>query len=368
MNFSAILTLAVTLAAPVLAQPTQPSAVLNNRDVLAQFERVSQLMESTATTAPGLARAAEPVIENVRQGLTSLRIAASVQDGAIQYDMLANAHAYLALSDALPKPHPFSAEGRKQFAELRESVDRLETHFRALLAQKETQLRPADRDNLRRYAEGNATLGPTSPARVVFLGDSITDGWRLNEYFPGKDYINRGIGGQVSGQMLGRMLTDVIGNKPAAMVVLAGTNDIARGTDPATIQHNLTMMADLADKHKIKPIFASILPIHDYNRDQNPAWEMSRRRPMETIRAMNTWIKAFCTARGYTYLDYFPPMLDDAGFLRKDLAEDGLHPNAAGYKIMAALVQSAIDRTLPAATPPAPARKKRGGFLGLGAK
>jgi lysophospholipase L1-like esterase len=358
--------LILAAAAAVFAQ-SPPPAVLNNQELVAQFSRVAQLMESTAATAPGLARAAEPVIENVRQGLVSLRVAASIQDGGIQYDMLTNTRAYLALSDSVPKPHPFSAEGRKQFAELRETVDRLETHFRALLALKETQLRGADRDNLRRYSEANERQAPPTPGRVVFFGDSITDFWRLNEYFPGKDYLNRGISGQVTGQMLGRMLADVIANKPAAMVVLAGTNDIARGVDPVTIQSNLTMICDLADKYQIKVILASILPIHDYNKDQNPAWEMSRRRPMASIRAMNVWIKSFAAKRGYTYLDYFTPMLDDAGFLQKDMAEDGLHPNAAGYRVMAALVQSAIDRAVPPA-PAAPAEKKRRKLLGIGGK
>ena len=352
-------------AAVAFAQEAPQRATLSNPEVLTHFGRAAQLMESTATTAPGLARAAEPVIENVRQGIATLRIAASIQDGAIQYDLLSNVRAYLALSDSVPKPHPFSLEGRKQFSELRETVDRLETHFRASLAAKETQLRAADRDNLRRYSEANQTLGPTTPGRVLFLGDSITDGWRLNEYFPGKDYVNRGIGGQVTGQMLGRMLSDVTGNKPGAMVVLGGTNDIARGTALTAIQHNLTMIADLADKYQIKPVFASILPIHDYHKDVNPAFEMSRRRPMTTIREMNGWIKAFCAKRGYTYLDYFAPMLDDSGFLKKDFAEDGLHPNAAGYKVMAGLVQSAIDRTLAAA--PAPViEKKRRRIFGIG--
>ncbi len=345
-------------AAVVYAQEAPP-ATLNDREVLAHFGRVEQLMESTATTTPGLARAAEPVIESVHQGIATLRLAASLQDGGLQYDLISNARAYLALSDSIPKPYPFSSEGRKQFAELREAVDRLETHFRALLAAKEVQLRSADRDNLRRYAEANQTLAPATTGRVVFLGHSITDGWRLNEYFPGKDYVNRGISGQVSGQMVGRMLPDVIASKPAALVVLAGTNDIARGTALSAIEHNLTMIGDLSDKYSIKPIFAAILPIHDYDKDQNPALERSRRRPIASIREMNAWIKTFCGTRGYTYLDYYTPMLDDAGFLKKYFAEDGLHPSAAGYKVMAALVQSAIDRAVVAPLAPAPEKKRR---------
>ena len=346
----------------VAQQQQQPSPLMNARDTLDHLGRLVQLMESTSATAPGLARASAPVIENARQGLMSLRILN--QDGGIQYDFLENARAYLALADAIPKPHPFSQEGARQFAELRQGVERFDAHFRALLISKETQLRGADRDNLKRYTEANSLQSPPTPQRVVFLGDSITDGWRLNEYFPGKDYVNRGISGQVTGQMLGRMLADVIAQKPAAMLVLAGTNDIARGVELSVIQGNLTMIAELAEKHRIKPIFASILPVHDYNKDQNPAFEVTRRRPMASIRALNDWIKSFCAQRGYIYVDYFAPLLDAAGFLKKETAEDGLHPNAAGYRVMAALAEEAIGKAMPAPAAPAEAEKKRRRLFG----
>jgi lysophospholipase L1-like esterase len=289
------------------------------------------------------------------------------QDGTLHYDFLTNVRGYLALADAVPKPHPFPQEGRRQFAELREAADRADAHFRALLGAKETQLRSGDRDNLKRYAEANLRANPPQPAkpRVVFLGDSITDGWRLNEYFPEADYINRGISGQITGQMLGRMMADVIALKPKAMVLLAGTNDIARGTDPQAIQGNIEMIADLAEKHGIKPVLASILPVHDYNKDQNPAWEVSRRRPPATILAVNAWIADFCRRRNFVHLNYFPALVDPAGALRKEFAEDGLHPNAAGYRAMAPLAQAAIEKALPAApSPAAPARKKRLGLFG----
>lgn len=350
-------------AALVLAAQPSSSPVMNPRETLEHLNRLTQLMESTSATAPGLARAAAPVLENARQGLAAVRLLN--QDGPLQYDFLANARAYLALADAIPKPHPFSPEGARQFAELRGGVERLDAHFRGLLANKEVQLRGSDRDNLKRYAEANSLQSPPTPRRVLFLGDSITDGWRLNEYFPGKDYVNRGISGQITGQMLGRMLADVVAHKPAAMVVLAGTNDIARGVELTAIQGNLTMIADLADKHKIKPVFASILPVHDYNKDQNPAFEMTKRRPMASIRSMNDWIKSFCVQRGYTYLDYFTPLLDAGGFLKKETADDGLHPNAAGYRVMAGLAEEAIARTLPAANPaPEPEKKRRRLFGG----
>jgi len=112
------------------------------------------------------------------------------------------------------------------------------------------------------------------------------------------------------------------------------------------------MIADLATTYQIKPIFASILPIHDYNKDQDPNYEQSPRRPPASILIMNRWIQELCKQRGFTYLDYFSAMVDDKGFLKADLATDGLHPNAAGYRIMGPLAQGAIDATLvPAAKP-----------------
>ena len=205
-------------------------------------------MESTATTIPGLMRAGAPVAENTRAAVANLE-KASGQPAALTYTLLVHLKAYMALADSVPKPYPFPEEASKQFAELHQVIIRIESHFEALLAQKDTLLRGADRDNLRRYAESNARLGPPQAAkpRVVFLGDSITDGWRLNEYFPERDFVNRGISGQITGEMLGRMKADVIDLKPAVMVVLAGTNDIARGVPLTTIQNNLTMIADLAE-------------------------------------------------------------------------------------------------------------------------
>jgi len=181
---------------------------------------------------------------------------------------------------------------------------------------------------------------------VVFLGDSITDSWRLNEYFPDRDFINRGISGQISGQMLGRMESDVIRLQPAAVVVLAGTNDIARGVPLGAIEDNLTMIADLADANKIKTILASVLPVSDYHKDVNPNYEMTRARPPASIRALNDWMKTFCGKRNLTYLDYYSETVDASGQLKTDLADDGLHPNSTGYRIMAPIVQAAIERVV----------------------
>lgn len=324
----------------------QERPLLNRGEAVKTYQQIVNLLESTSVAIPELGKAAAPLVENARQDARSLQSTA-YDHSAVLYRFLSSVRVYLDLADALPKPYPFADEARKQLIALREQRDRLEVHFRALLESKEQRLRSPDRDNLTRYGEANTSVGPPQPgeSRVVFLGDSITDGWRLNEYFPGKPYVNRGIGGQITGEMLGRMKADVIDLKPVAMVVLAGTNDFARGVAIPTIQNNLTMIADLAVTYGIKPVFASILPIHDYNKDQDPNYEQSHRRPPESILAVNRWIEALCKQRGFLYLDYFSAMVDEKGFLKADLAEDGLHPNAAGYRIMGPLAQAAIDRT-----------------------
>jgi lysophospholipase L1-like esterase len=336
----------------------QENPLLSSRQALELYRRSVQLIESTATAIPGLARAGAPVAENTRAAVVNLE-KSSGQPAALTYTLLVNLRAYLALADSVPKPYPFPEEASRQFAELRQAIIRIDSHFEALLAQKDTQLRGADRDNLRRYAEANARLGPPEAAkpRVVFLGDSITDGWRLNEYFPERDFVNRGISGQITGEMLGRMKTDVMDLKPAVMVVLAGTNDIGRGVPLTTIQNNLAMIADLAETGRIKPIFASVLPVSDYHKDKNPQYEQTPRRPPAAIRSLNLWLADFCRKRNFTYLDYFSKLADQAGLLTAELADDGLHPNSAGYRAMAPLALEAIEKAV--VPPPQPKAKKR---------
>ncbi len=337
----------------------QQDAWLSNREVFALLDRAVALMDSTRVAAPELGRAGAPLAENARQVLATMReTPGAVQDAVLTYRFLHNLRAYLAVAEVAPKPFPLPEEARRQFVELREAAERLEAHFQALLARKEAQLRNPDRDNLRRYAEANAKLGPPAPGRprVVFLGDSITDGWRLQEYFPDRDFVNRGISGQITGEMLGRMKADVIDLKPEAVVVLAGTNDIARGVLLPVIQNNLTMIADLAQAHGIKPLFASLLPVSDYHKDANPQYEQTRRRPPETIRALNQWLERFCRERNFVYVDYHSKMADAAGMLEASLSDDGLHPNAKGYRVMAPIVLEAIERAL---KPVRPAKKGR---------
>jgi lysophospholipase L1-like esterase len=356
------LVIIAVLTATAYAQQT---AVLSTQEAAALYRRSLQLLESTSAAVPGLVRAAAPVLENARQAQQNLENGPPGHAG-LTYDLLTNLRAYMALADSLPKPYPFPEEGRRQFAELRDAVERIESHFRATLDLKERQLRSPDRDNLRRYADDDAKLLKAVPGdkRIVFLGDSITDGWRLNEYFPNRDFVNRGINGQITAEMLDRMKADVIDLKPVAVLVLAGTNDIARGVPLSTVENNLTMIADLADHYKIKPLFASVLPISDYHKDVNPRYEMTKLRPPATIIELNRWLEAFCKQRHYPYVDYFSQMVDQAGYMKTDLADDGLHPNSLGYRVMGPIAMEAIEHNLgrPVTPPPAAitsATKKR---------
>lgn len=347
---------AITLS----AQPPQAAnPLLTGKQVLESDQRVVQLMESTTVAVPELARAGAPLIENARQALTNLRVNSS--DSIANYAFLTNLRAYLALADAVPKPFPFPEQEQKQFNELRDALARTETHFRALIDLKERQLRTPDRDNLARYAEPDSRVAApqSSRPRVVFLGDSITDFWRFNEYFPDRDFINRGISGQITGQMLGRMESDVIRLTPAAMVILGGTNDIARGVSLPAIEDNLLAIADLADFYRIKVIIASVTPVSDYHKDADPSYERTPARPPASIRTLNDWLKSLCVRRGYVYLDYYPALVDPAGFMKSGFSDDGLHPNSSGYRAMAPLALAAIDKAMAAPEPEKQPRKHR---------
>jgi lysophospholipase L1-like esterase len=347
------------LAAALFASAQNPSALMSGTESNQLYARVLQLMESSTVAVPELNRAGAPLIENARQALVNLR--QRPNQVAFTYAFLTNVRAYLTLSEAVPRPYPFPAEAGRQLVELRDATDRTEAHFRAAIAQREAQLRTGDRDNLARYAEANQKLPPPQPGkrRIVFLGDSITDFWRLNEYFPDSDFINRGISGQISGEMLGRFKADVVDLKPEAVLILAGTNDLARAVNIVAIENNLSMIADLADRHGIKLILASVLPVSDYHKDQNPSWERTRDRSPALILALNAWMKNLSVQRGYVYCDYFSAMVDNAGQLTADLADDGLHPNSKGYRIMAPIAQAAIART---AAPVVPVQQKQKGL------
>jgi lysophospholipase L1-like esterase len=205
-----------------------------------------------------------------------------------------------------------------------------------------------DFGQLARYRDANAALKSPAPDenRVVFFGDSITDIWKLEDYFPGKPYLNRGIGGQTTPQMLVRFRQDVIDLHPKVVVILAGTNDIAGNTGPMRledIEANYISIAELARANRIAVVFSSVLPVHNYTPKSQ---DFFAQRSPEKILALNHWLQDYCAANGLVYLDYFSPMVDDKGMLKRDVAEDGLHPNPAGYKIMAPLADAAIGKAL----------------------
>ena len=207
-----------------------------------------------------------------------------------------------------------------------------------------------DFGELKRYREADAALAlpAAKENRVVFLGDSITDYWKLVDYFSGKPYVvlNRGIDGQTTPQMVVRFRQDVIDLHPAVLVVLAGTSDVAGVTGRTRnedIEANYASMAELARLHHIRVVFASLLPVNNYTEDAKESFAL---RPHERILALNSWLKDYCAQNGLIYLDYFSAMVDDKGMLKRELSDEGLHPNTAGYKVMAPLAEKAIAQAI----------------------
>jgi len=207
---------------------------------------------------------------------------------------------------------------------------------------------------LGRYREANAKIAPPAKGeqRVVFMGDSITDNWddpKYGGFFPGKPYLDRGISGQTTPQMLIRFRPDVLALKPRVVVILAGTNDLAGNTGPTTleaIEENLASMAELAWANDIRVVLASLLPVSDYEKRDGRAVVQTVRRPPAQILALNGWMKSYAAAHGATYLDYHTATADEKGFLKDELSDDGLHPNAKGYEVMAPLAERAIAAAL----------------------
>ena len=218
----------------------------------------------------------------------------------------------------------------------------------ALVAVTNQDTRLRDWANLARYRDANKTVTRTD---AVFMGDSITDFWqqaRFGGFFPGKNYADRGISAQTTPQMLVRFRPDVIALKPRVVVILAGTNDIAGNTGPMTnedIQNNLASMADLAKASNIRVVLASITPVSAYHAAPN-APPQTTRRPVERIKAINDWMKSYAAANKHVYLDYYSAMIDASGMLKTEFSDDDLHPNAAGYKVMAPLAETAIAQAL----------------------
>ena len=205
-----------------------------------------------------------------------------------------------------------------------------------------------DWPNLARYRDEDQALASpgANEQRVVFLGDSITDGWGrwggTGAFFPGKPFVNRGISGQTTPQMLLRFQQDVVHLHPAAVVILAGTNDIAGNTGPSTpqmIEDNLSSMAELARANGIRVVLASITPVYRY--PWRPALE-----PVAEVRGINSWMRTYCVSHGDVYLDYYDAMEDPQGAMLPGYSSDGVHPLARGYSVMTTLALAAIDRAL----------------------
>jgi acyl-CoA thioesterase-1 len=198
---------------------------------------------------------------------------------------------------------------------------------------------------LARYHAADLQLGaaPAGTNRIVFIGDSITDAWKLDKSFPGEPYVNRGIGGQTSSQILLRFRQDAIDLQPRVVVILAGTNDLAENTGPATltqIEGNLMSMAQLARANHIGVVLCSVLPSVHYG------WHPQLPDPAARIAALNRWLGAYAARDHYVYVNYYAAMKNAAGGLRHDLSLDGVHPSPTGYAVMAPLAQAGIDEAL----------------------
>ncbi|TDE42815.1 acylhydrolase [Flavobacterium rhamnosiphilum] len=203
-----------------------------------------------------------------------------------------------------------------------------------------------DWPNLNKYQNENANLKPAAPGqkRIVFMGDSITEFWSITDpqYFAGKPYVNRGISGQTTPQMLIRFRADVIALKPAAVLIFAGINDIAGNTGPSTldmIANNIFSMAELAKVNQIKVILCSVLPAYDFS------WKPNQ-NPAEKVVALNEMIKNYADAKDILYLDYFSAMADERKGLPALYSNDEVHPNKKGYQVMAPLAEKAITKVL----------------------
>ena len=206
---------------------------------------------------------------------------------------------------------------------------------------------------LAKFREANTLLPPPSSGetRVVFMGDSITEGWGMKatatspgrgEFFPGKSYINRGISGQTTPQMLVRFRQDVVLLKPKVVVLLAGTNDIAENTGKETLEeigNNISSMSEIARANSIRVVLCSVLPASDFS------WHKGL-EPAPKIKALNAWMKEYAAKNGFVYVDYYSPMANSEGGLKAELSPDGVHPNKAGYDIMAPLAEAGIAEAL----------------------
>jgi acyl-CoA thioesterase I len=263
------------------------------------------------------------------------------------------AASFVACALAFPQAVPAPAVKDQKTADAQSLVDQLTPYQKSQLDRILN-----DWPYLAKYREADRELGPSSAgeARVVFMGDSITEGWGQNwagtspgrgEFFPGKPYVNRGISGQTTPQMLVRFRQDVVDLKPKVVVVLAGTNDIAENTGKTGLQaiaNNIASMSDLARANGIRVVLCSVLPASEF------AWHPGL-QPAPKIKALNGWIREYAAKNGFVYVDYYSSLVNNEGGLRFELSPDGVHPNKAGYEIMAPLAERGIAEALKKALP-----------------
>ena len=202
----------------------------------------------------------------------------------------------------------------------------------------------SDFGDLEHFHAADMKLGPPASHenRVVFMGDSITSGWHLDQSFPGKPYINRGISGQTTPQMLLRFRQDVIELHPRVVVILGGTNDVAQNTGPISpeqIEGDIVSMAELARANGIVPVICSIPPAAAF-------WWHHGMEPAPIIAAINEWLKNYAAQHHYVYVDYYDAMKDAQGGLPPNLSRDGVHPGPAGHAVMGPLVQAGIEEAM----------------------
>ncbi len=233
-----------------------------------------------------------------------------------------------------------------------DDMAKFEAEFQAWRASRAQALQD-DFGQLRYYRDANSAIPSPDPGqgRVVFFGDSITEGWPLGVYFPGKPYINRGISAQTTSQMLIRFRQDAVALKPRVIVILAGANDLNGNTGVISIEDiesNFAAMAEIARGNGIRVIFSSLLPPPHEETPQS-RYNLHKHPPEKTA-ALNGWLQGYSAANGLRFVDYFAAMNDGSGLIRRELSEDGVHPTAAGYSVMAVVAQAAIDSALRAET------------------
>lgn len=332
-------------AALSLFAESPPNALLSGPEIQITATHILQLMDSTAASVPGLARASDALRQSAQTTATAL--GKSLRDEPLTLQLSNELRGYLALSDSFPRPDFFPPAASQQFLSLHDEQQRLDRHFHALLIRNQLDQHASDGDpnNLKRYGALNAKVTPATPSmpRFVFLGDATIDSWRLNDYFAGTDFVNRGIAGQTTTQMLSRFLADVVALRPLAVFVLAGSNDLAAGMTPSSIADNLVMMGDVAKAHSVQPVFASLLPVNG---------DAAKVRTPESIQKVNTWIRNFCIRENFVYVDYYTALADSKGLMKADLSDDGVNPNARGYRVMGPILLDGVARVRELAASP----------------